>query len=114
MLEKTLGVTLVKKLRAIFLMEVDFNASNKITYGVRIMGQARDHNLMPDEIYSKKMDGRQWDAHKKFFSSTLCTRLEHQLPLPQLMHLIAMAELRTRLLCWFPRHLAYPNQQFSP
>jgi hypothetical protein len=63
MLKKTLGVTLVTKLRAILLMEVDFNASNKIIYGVRMMGQAQDHNLMLDEIYSRKMDGEQWDAH---------------------------------------------------
>jgi hypothetical protein len=33
MLKKTLGVTLVTKLRAILLMEVDFNATNKIIYG---------------------------------------------------------------------------------
>ncbi len=46
MLEKTLGVTLVTKLRAILLMEADINASNKIIYGVGMMGQARDHNLM--------------------------------------------------------------------
>jgi hypothetical protein len=57
MLKKTLGVTLATKLRAILLMEADFNASNKIIYTVRMMGQARDHDLMPDEIYSKKMDG---------------------------------------------------------
>ncbi len=37
MLEKTLGVTLVTKLRAILLMEADFNATNKILYGVRTM-----------------------------------------------------------------------------
>jgi hypothetical protein len=54
MLEKTLGVFLVAKLRAILLMEADFNATNKILYGVRMMGQARSYNLMPDEIYSKK------------------------------------------------------------
>ena len=54
MLEKMLGVTLVTKLRAILLMEVDFNASNKIIYGVGMMEQAREYNLMPDEIYSKK------------------------------------------------------------
>ena len=54
MLKKTLGVTLVTKLRAILLMEADFNATNKILYGVRMMGQARSYNLMPDEIYSKK------------------------------------------------------------
>ena len=53
MLKKTLGVTLVTKLRAILLMEADFNATNKILYGVRMMGQARSYNLMPDEIYSE-------------------------------------------------------------
>jgi hypothetical protein len=37
MLEKTLGVTLVTKLRAILLMEADFNATNKIVYGIRMM-----------------------------------------------------------------------------
>ncbi len=63
MLKKTLGVTLVTKLRAILLMEVDFNASKKIIYDVRMMRQAQDHNLMSDVIYSKKTNGRQWDAH---------------------------------------------------
>ncbi len=53
MLKKSLGVTLVTKLRAMLLMEAEFNASNKIIYGVRMMGQAHDHNLMSDEIYSK-------------------------------------------------------------
>jgi hypothetical protein len=32
MLEKTLGVTLVNKLRAILLMEGDFNVANKMVY----------------------------------------------------------------------------------
>jgi hypothetical protein len=50
MLEKTLGVTLVSKLRAILLMEADFNSSNKIMYGVRMMQNARAHRLMPEEI----------------------------------------------------------------
>jgi hypothetical protein len=54
MLEKTLGVTLVSKLRAILLMEADFNALNNIMYGVRMMQNARAHRLMPEEIYSKK------------------------------------------------------------
>jgi hypothetical protein len=54
MLEKTLGVTLVSKLQAILLMEADFNVSNKILYGVRMMQNAREHRLMPEEIYSKK------------------------------------------------------------
>jgi hypothetical protein len=54
MLEKTLGVMLVNKLRVILLMEADFNASNKILYGVRMMQNACEHSLMPEEIYSKK------------------------------------------------------------
>jgi hypothetical protein len=48
MLEKTLGVTLVTKLRAILLMEGDFNAANKMIYGVRMMKNMWDHNLMPE------------------------------------------------------------------
>ena len=54
MLEKTLGVTLVTKLRAIFLMEGDFNATNKIVYGVRMLQNARTYQMMPEEIFSKK------------------------------------------------------------
>ncbi len=54
MLEKMLRVTLVSKLQAILLMEVDFNASNKIVYGVKMMQNYCNHCLMPKEIYSKK------------------------------------------------------------
>ncbi|KAL9190098.1 hypothetical protein ACHAXT_007309 [Thalassiosira profunda] len=54
MLEKLLGVTLVSKLRAILLMEADFNASNKIVYGTRMMETVREHKLMPDEIFSER------------------------------------------------------------
>jgi hypothetical protein len=35
-------------------MEADFNATNKIIYGVRMMGSAHEHHLMPEEIFSKK------------------------------------------------------------
>jgi hypothetical protein len=54
MLEKMLGVMLVSKLRAILLMEVEFNALNKIMYRVRMMQNACGHRLMFKEIYSKK------------------------------------------------------------
>jgi hypothetical protein len=53
MLEKTLGVTLATKLRAILLMEGDFNAANKMIYSVRMMKNVREHNLMPEEIFSE-------------------------------------------------------------
>ncbi len=51
---KTHGVTLIFKLRAILLMEADFNATNKIVYGDRLMKNVRKHNLMPEEMFSKK------------------------------------------------------------
>jgi hypothetical protein len=48
------GVRLVSKLRAILLMEADFNAMNKEVYGVRMLNMARKYKLMPEEIFSKK------------------------------------------------------------
>jgi hypothetical protein len=54
MLEKTLGVILVTKQCAILLMEGDFNAANKMVYGVRMLNNVRDHNLMLEEIFSEK------------------------------------------------------------
>ncbi len=54
MLEKTLGVTLVTKLWAILLMEGNFNAANKIVYKTRMLENACKHQLMPEEIFSKR------------------------------------------------------------
>jgi hypothetical protein len=51
MLEKTLGVTLVTKLHAILLMEGNFNAANKIVYGIRMLNNARGHQLMPEDFF---------------------------------------------------------------
>ena len=54
MLEKMLGCTLLAKLRAILLMEADFNHSNKEIFGKRMLDNVRKHGLMPEEIYSEK------------------------------------------------------------
>ena len=54
MLEKTPRVTLVSKFRAILLMEADFNATNKIVYGNRMLKNVRKYNLMPEETFSEK------------------------------------------------------------
>jgi hypothetical protein len=53
MLEKIFGCALVTKLRLI-LLEADFNATNKIIYGQRMMNIVRKYKLMPEEIFSKK------------------------------------------------------------
>ena len=54
MLEKMFGVRLVSKLRAILLMEADFNAMNKEVYGVWMLDNVRQYNLIPEEIFSKQ------------------------------------------------------------
>ncbi len=45
---------MVTKLRTILLMEADFNATNKIIYGNKMMAKARGQNLMPEEIFSER------------------------------------------------------------
>jgi hypothetical protein len=54
MLEQMFGVRLVSKLRAILLMEADFNVVNKEVYGVRMLDTARKYKLVPEEIFSEK------------------------------------------------------------
>ena len=54
MLEKKPGCTLIQKLRAILLMEADFNHSNKEVFGFRMLENARRHGFMPEEIYSER------------------------------------------------------------
>ena len=53
MLEKILGCSLITKLRSILLMEADFNTSNKVNYGVRMLANVRKYKLIPEEVYSK-------------------------------------------------------------
>ena len=52
MLEKMFGVRLVSKLRAILLMEADFNAMNREVYGIWMLDNARPFKLIPEEIFS--------------------------------------------------------------
>jgi hypothetical protein len=35
-------------------MEADFNATDKIIYGQRMLHQARTYKLIPEEIYSER------------------------------------------------------------
>jgi hypothetical protein len=34
-------------------MEVDFNSTNKVIYGIRMLANVRRYKLMPEEVYSK-------------------------------------------------------------
>ena len=53
-LEKVIGNNFVHKLRAICLLEADFNWLNKIIYAKRMIGLALENNLIPGECFSKK------------------------------------------------------------
>jgi hypothetical protein len=54
MLEKMFGCALITRLWSILLMEADFNATNKIIYGQRMLQTARKYKLMPEEVFSKR------------------------------------------------------------
>jgi len=54
MIEKIPGCALITKLRSILLMEADFNATNKLIYGNRMLNLTRKYDLIPDEVYSKR------------------------------------------------------------
>ncbi len=58
MLEKMLGVTLVHKLHAILLMEGDFNATNKIVYGSRMIKMHKGTTSCPKRYSATTKNGR--------------------------------------------------------
>jgi hypothetical protein len=91
MLEKTLRVTLVMKLRAILLMEGDYNVTNKIVYGNHMMKNVREHHLMPKEIFSeKKIAWLTMARSAKLYFTTSLDRPGCLLQLRQSMHQTAM------------------------
>ena len=53
-IEKKLGATSLAKLRAILLMEADFNKSLKEIFCRWMMDSVRNNGLMQDEIFSEK------------------------------------------------------------
>jgi hypothetical protein len=66
-LEKVAGVALVHKLRAILLMEADFNMHNRLIFGNRMMDVAREAGLIPDEQFAEKeSDGQDGVMLKRF------------------------------------------------
>ena len=54
LLEKVPGVALVDKLRAILLMEGDFNFFNKWLFGQVAVGKLYEIGYIPEDQYSKK------------------------------------------------------------
>jgi hypothetical protein len=75
---KKFGVRLVSKLRAILLMEADFNAMNKEVYGVWMLENARKYKLIPEEIFSKQ----NCTANNGGLAKTLFYDIARQMPSP--------------------------------
>jgi hypothetical protein len=99
MFEKMFRVCLVSKLRAILLMEVDFNAMNKEVYGVRMLEEARKYKLIPEKILSKKNCMADDGGLAKHSFTTLYGRPDLLRQLPLLMHPTVTIELHMQWLC---------------
>ena len=54
MLEKIFACSLIPKLRSILLMEGDFNASNKLIFGLGMLEQVWKYKLMPEEVICER------------------------------------------------------------
>jgi hypothetical protein len=54
MLEKIFGCYLITKLHSILLTKADFNAANKVIYGIWMLHNMCKYRLIPEEIYSKR------------------------------------------------------------
>ena len=56
LLEKVCGYNYEHKLRAICLLEADFNWWNKLGFAKRMMTTARDSDMIPEENFAKKKE----------------------------------------------------------
>ncbi len=54
LLKKIIGNNFVHKLRAIYLLEADFNWMNKMLFAKRMIGMALERKLIPGECISKR------------------------------------------------------------
>ena len=113
MLEKMYGCTLISKLRAILLMEADFNFSNKVVYGVRMMDNVWEHGFMPEETYSEKVGRRTMARWQKCSSTTSYARRGCLRALVRLMLQIATTASHMPSPHWFSRPLECQRRQFA-
>jgi hypothetical protein len=87
LLEKVPGVALVNKLRAILLMEGDFNFFNKWLFGHEAVNRLYEIGYVPEDQYSKKSS----TAENSKLDNRLTMDLSQQLRLP-LVKILADAD----------------------
>ena len=71
MLEKIAGLALVIKLRAILLIEADFNFHNKLIFRKRILDRAREESIISHKQYSDKEHTAEDGAIDKILQSDI-------------------------------------------
>ena len=78
LLEKIAGIFLVEKLRAILLMEADFNHFNKWAFGYEALNALAEDGYIPEEFYAQ----RESTAEDAKMDNRLTTDLSRQLRHP--------------------------------
>ena len=71
MMDKIAGIALVNKLRAILLMEADFNFHNKLIFGKRMVDAARAEGLIPAEQYATQQSTAEDGSFDKILESNI-------------------------------------------
>ena len=79
MLEKIVGIALVNKLRAILLMEADFNFHNKLIFGKRMLDHARANGIIPSEQYSEKQNTAEDGTFDKILQADVSRQLKQRM-----------------------------------
>jgi hypothetical protein len=74
-------------------MEGNFNATNKIVYGVQMMSNAQKHHLVPEDIFSEK--NRM--ADDKTLWKTLFIDISHQARVPAAIALVDASNCYDRI-----------------
>ena len=75
LLEKKEGLRIIQKLRAILLMEADFNMVNKIMVGDRMIKQAEKLGELPDDTIGGRKD---MAAHEGGLNRVIMSDLSRQ------------------------------------
>ena len=93
MLEKVAGVALVKKLRAILLMEADYIIFNKWVFGYKVMNLLYAVDFMPSDQFSQK----QSTAEDARLDSRFTFDISRQLQIPMATILVNLDKYYDRV-----------------
>ena len=104
---------MLTKLRAILLMEADFNHSNKEIFGFRMLENARKYEFIPEEVYSE----RSKTVDDGTLAKVLFQDFVRQTRLTSRIHwstqLIVMSALHMLSPPWYSKHTVFQKKRCS-